>query len=1061
MGLLGGKKKTYSGVGSAVQNLLADKLDNNLNTLTVSAQQNGTDLGEAFKKFLADGSGLKLRSVIDYAHQKGYTNTLGWKVSQITGEVFSDSTAYTNYLGQYVYPSGASTETSPETVASETVTNEASYRLGNDQVTEKTIHRIVNKTITTTTTTQSFTNNLYYQGKHTEFLTINNFLNTDLYKNLSDYAKDTAIAVTGTISFHTNPWDKYYSGYWETVPNVTMLLIDGQITGKFPHLVKESIPTTQNGYIIATLDSFFENTCYKTCREEISGDGSMGDVDKKVSWKVPMTDDSYEITRYNWDSFIAKPKETLNLTNPNSVNIVKVKFILGVTEGKSVSSPGYTDGGYEVEPTYRYDPKAIWLESYAFITTAQPLSEKILVANIDVHKVVNKLTSVVSTEYVITEKYVNGVLTSSSTEVGAINTQNSTQTLEDRTFTHLDSYSYGTGNSRLDSIIDNTRSITEQFMPVMPIKTWGNMCSSAWGDLYTAERKLYKKITSKTLGKWDEFVDSFKDVGDDAKMVYYFPAIPINVDHEFANEYFFHFFKWLAVNFSGMNYFGSELSFSLKASQNTDFWLSYNFNVSYKVVNGTPPIPCKVHNYARYHVIGTQEADDSVSESWRGGFDDEGGGSGGSFFSRSLKKILEKLNLGVGSIGTTQTYIGSRENYPDLTDDEYNALVASNTYTVVDRKYLDSSSISFYYKISDTLYEKVYITNFCFHHYVRKHSLEYYLKNSLSKDWRKAIDEEATNEKDAGFSPIIIPIARGALESMGWYRQSNLLQVCHNVIVAGYDQKTIKTKWYQSGLFSVIVIVVAVVITVCSWGSSSPVTAPMAAGAAGSAGGAAAAGVAAGAMTTTLTMAAIADMAIQAIACCLIAKAISYVANKYIGGILGTVVSIVGTVVASYYVTGYYRQNLAFSGTAEATSMTETLWDSLCSWDGFMNITKITMDNVFNYANVGLQQSYSDFQNYYSSVVADQDTKSQQMKVWALQQNSWGNDNLTGILVDSTYSYTSTYKDTLQFTMPEDPDAFQTRIRGEVDIWDTTIAYTENFFDLLEAGSQPYPLNLY
>ena len=49
MGLLGGKKKTYSGVGSAVQNLLADKLDNNLNTLTVSAQQNGTDLGEALK----------------------------------------------------------------------------------------------------------------------------------------------------------------------------------------------------------------------------------------------------------------------------------------------------------------------------------------------------------------------------------------------------------------------------------------------------------------------------------------------------------------------------------------------------------------------------------------------------------------------------------------------------------------------------------------------------------------------------------------------------------------------------------------------------------------------------------------------------------------------------------------------------------------------------------------------------------------------------------------------------------------------------------------------------
>lgn len=1058
MSLFGGKKKTYSGVGSAVQNLLADKLDNNLNTLTVSAQQNNTDLGEAFKKFLADGSGLKLRSVIDYAHQKGYTNTLGWKVSQITGEVFSDSTAYTNYLGQYVYPSGASTETSPETVASETVTNEASYRLGNDQVTEKTIHRIVNKTITTTTTTQSFTNNLYYQGKHTEFLTINNFLNTDLYKNLSDYAKDTAIAVTGDVSFYESG-SKYATGKFYSYPNVTMLLIAGQVTGsiKKHNLKIETIPTSKNGFVVASIDKILNLTCLET-PTHTSGDGSDVKYNDTVTYGSVAANDAYKICRQNWDSFIGSPSATLNLSDPNSVNIVQIKFVIGMDDGQTVNVPGGYDGGSYTETTYYYYPSAIWFNCYALITNAKPLSTKVLVANIDVHKVVNKLTSVVSTEYVITEKYVNGVLTSSSTEVGAINTQNSTQTLEDRTFTHLDSYSYGTGNSRLDSIIDNTRSITEQFMPVMPIKTWGNMCSSAWGDLYTAERKLYKKITSKTLGKWDEFVDSFKDVGDDAKMVYYFPAVPINVDHEFANEYFFHFFKWLAINFNGINYFGSDLTIALQADNNIDFKLKYNFQVSYKVVNGTPPVPCKIHNYARYHVIGTKEADDSVSESWSGGFDDEWGGFNASGW---LKLLVKKLKYDPTAFSASETYIGSRENYPDLTDDEYNALVASSTYTVADRKSLESSSISFYYKVSDTLYEKVYITNFCFHHYVRNHSLEYYLKNSLSKDWRKAIDEEATNEKDAGFSPIIIPIARGVLESMGWYRQSNLLQVCHNIIVSGYDQKTIKTKWYQSGLFSVIVIVVAVVITVCSWGSSSPVTAPMAAGAAGSAGGAAAAGIGVGAMTTTLTMAAIADMAIQAIACCLIAKAISYVANKYIGGILGTVVSIVGTVVASYYVTGYYRQNLAFSGTAEATSMTETLWDSLCSWDGFMNITKITMDNVFNYANVGLQQSYSDFQNYYSSVVADQDTKSQQMKVWTLQQNSWGNDNLTGILVDSTYSYASTYKDTLQFTMPEDPDAFQTRIRGEVDIWDTTIAYTENFFDLLEAGSQPYPLNLY
>lgn len=1063
------KRITVSGVGSAVQNLLGEKIDNALATTVVSAQQNQADLGETFKNFLSSGTGLRLRSAIDYAHQKGYTDTVGWKISKITGEVFSDTTAYKAYLAQYVYPSGASTSTTPETTVSETITNQTSYTIGDNTITEKTIHRICNKTVTTTTTSQSFTENLYYQGTHTEFLTINNFINSDIYKNLSEYSKDTAIAVSGTVEYYTRlygTWkltetsDKTYTGWsagFRKYSNVTMLLISPETTGsiKEHNLKVETIPTTHDGFVIASIEELLTKTCLRSYTATSQGGGEWQE-DESIPWEEVAATESYAIYRQNQDSFINDPNTTLNFASNNSINLVKVKFVLGMDPGKSQTGGGYYDGGYYEEPTYRYDPECIWWNGYALITTATPLSSKVLVANMDVHKTVTKHTSVISTEYVITEKYTNGKLTSSSTVTGAVTSQNSSETLEDKTITHLESYSYGSGNSRLDAIIDNTKSITEQFMPVMPVKTWGTLCSSSWGDLYNAERKLYRKITTRTLNKWDEFLDNFKDVGDDAKMIYYWLAIPINVDHEFANEYFFHFFKWLAINFNGMNFFGSTMTIAMKADNNIDFKLKYDFKVTYKVVSGTPPIPCKTHGYARYHVIANNESDDSTSESWKGGFDDEWSGSSNIFSS-----WVKKLNLDPLALSAKETYVGTRENYPELTDDEYKALVASSQYTVTDRKNLGTSSISFYYKINDKLYEKVYVTNFVFHHFVRSHSLEYYLKNSLSKNWEKAVDEDATNDEDAGFSPIIIPIARGALESMGWYRQSNILDICHNIIISGYDQKKIKVKWYQSTWFKIVLIIVIIVITIFTCGAGAAAAGAGASAGAGGASAGAAAGAGAGAAAggaTAMTMAAIADMAIQAIACTIICKVITWAANKYIGGVFGTIVGIVASVVACYFATGFYQQNLALSS---QTTVTTSLWDRMLSWDGFMDMSSAVMKGANEYMQNKLQNQYNTVQNQYNQLVSDQTYKSGLMKSWELETNNAKNSKLLNILVTSSYTNPSTYTDDIQFTMPEDPDTYYDRITGAITVYDNTIAYVEHIVDLYDAISRPYPLNLY
>ena len=1027
MGLFS-SKKTYSGVGSAVQNLLANELTNNLNTVTYSAILNNNDIGETFKNYLKSGTGSRLRSLIDYAHQKGYTDTLGWKVSDITGEVFSDSTAYTNYLHQYVYPTTIVSTDTGWLVQKDTNSYEDTYYIGNDVYTTKTYTRTKTKTTTSTSTNYNFTVNLYYQGSHSEFRAVNNTLNSEVYNSLPDSVKDSALLVNGKIRYYdissngsASRTDK--SRFGEAISTALYLMPE-----------ETNLTPTIDGLLICSEEATLnERFAYSYKHNSHHGEGqytaTTDTLDNCLTYKkgnypwFTWTDTLYYDAIHA--SVIQSPYSTLNL-NSEIVQVVKIQFLLSAEQ----SVYDNATGGAVTEDTpskrIRYKPICYWFSGYGLISTYKNSSDKILVSNISIEKIVTKTTTNIVTEFYVTERYKNGELVSFEEVEGAITSTPSTVTLEDTAFSHKDTYTYGTGNSKLDTIINNTKSITEQFMPIMPIKTWGNLSSKDWGDLYTAERKLYKKLSGKTLGKWDEFVESFKDVGDDAKMIYYFPAIPINVDHEFANEYFFHFFKWLAVNFNGMNYFGSNMKFGLYASQQTDFMVGYQFKLTYRVVAGTPPIACKIHNYARLHVIGTDEPNDNVNESWQGGFKD--------YYRQFIAKSYNNFKYSVDTDGSGE--------------DTSDGSVETNSGTFVKYQNINKSSLTFYYRINDHLYEKIYLTEFVFYHYVRGTALNYFLKNSLSKDWRAAIDDEATNTANAGFSPIIIPIARGALESMGWYRQSNILEVCHNVIVSGYDQKTIKTKWYQSAFFSIVLIIAVVVISIyCFPAGAAATSSTTTATTSTSTAGAVTASAGAGSVAAGITIAKLADLAIQAIACALIAKVITYAADKYLGGVFGTIVGVIATVVACYYATGYYQQNLALSGTT--TGKATSLWDYLNSWDGYMELTKTTLTNSMDYLNTMQQNQFNELANQYNAFYQDQAEKSEQMRLWTLEQNSYGKSIYTDIITYNTYTSSSYNRDAMSFTLAEDPDTFHKRTMDlPLRYQEASQAYVYQFEDL-------------
>lgn len=1017
MGIFSSKKKTFSGVGSAVQNLLNGEVENFLATTVVSANINKKDLGETFQTNLKSGAGIKLRQFIDYAENKGYNKLLNWETSGLNGEMFSNSNEYVNYLTTIVYPSKYTETKTEPVVISETKPQSSNYLNGFDYIETKTFTRVKEFTKTSENTSHNVTVDTYYQGSNTGFLALNSLFTGD-NANLAEILDPSAMSL--------------YTDTFASVVNNTITFTDNKITVIFlPEESSKDLTLTSTGSAILALNSALNTPNLSTVEKSIDDEGNEVITEVSISGSDVFLEEYTNLVQIKQD-IIDDPITTLKLNSTQAtVQIISVGlFVQAYCQRtyEEISEDTTTSEEIEDPKLLNAESKGVWLFGKAIIITSQANnSNKVLVAAATVETVQTKTVTTTKTEYTVTEKYRNGLLESSLEQEGASTSESSSEILLDETTTHKENYSFGSGNSYLDAILSTTKNLTETFCPILPIKTWGELCSKSWGDLYTAERKLYRKLSGKSLNKWDDFVESFEDVGDDAKMIYYWPSVPINVDEDYSNEYLFHFFKWLAVNFGGTGSTGTQIHLMFRAKDNpanTEFHVQYKFQVYYRMYTGSCPVECESHHYKRDIRLSTIEPDDSTTYQWKGKFED--------FDYNNFIPMTQYDN--------TTSFEMKREDYPNLTDDEYNTLVFKNKFTLA-LESAGSTQLAFYYKVSDNVYEKVLVNNFIFWHFVRGAPLVYYLKSSLKRIWTEEVQEELSNEDNAGFAPIIIPIARGALASMGWYRQTGLLQVCHNVIIAGYQQQTIKVKWYQRGIFQIILVVVIIVVSVYSMGAGAAVGSATTAGSTATVAGAGAVGTSA--VTATLT--ALATMAIKSIAIAILANIVSAAANKYIGGTFGAIVGAVASIVVVIY--GSYQLGLM------GGSLNTSFWDSMNTWKGYSTLTKAIIDNTNQALNTYNQQQSAKLQKQYTAQLEDQETKQKSLQKFSYEMNSWGNDNLTDIIVNSTYTSSNTASNS--YILAEDPDTFFYRI-FDLDFIDLNKSYIEDFEDYINNINLPF-----
>lgn len=513
-------------------------------------------------------------------------------------------------------------------------------------------------------------------------------------------------------------------------------------------------------------------------------------------------------------------------------------------------------------------------------------------------------------------------------------------------------------------------------------------------------------------------------MADSPKMIYYFLSVPINVDHKYANEYIYHFFKWIALNFCSVPSVGNNFQLSLVAKNglmNTDFQLQYSFFLRYRRLSGSPPVSCAVHHYARSVYLGN-EGNDATTYSKSGGFADD-------------------YTVKIGSYNTSTTVFIS------TTDG-----TSSNIITLPQNS--GSSSLTLYYRQSADYYEEIYLSDFVMGHYIRGLGCRYYLKNSLRKRW----DAEVTETSDintTGLAPIIIPIARGALANMGWVDQSGLIQLCHNVIISNYQQQTVKVGGFFGGGFFgfLLVIVIVVVITYCTYGTGTA-AAGGAAGGAASAGASASAGAAAAAGASSAAFAAtISSLAItiaKGIAIAVMAKILSKSIAKVVGGelgeILGTAIATIASIYAAYATAGWG----ASASTVTTTANTNSALYNICTdYNTYLKIA----NSVFDFGMKKLNQKY---QGQYYSLTSDYNQLQERMKsgyaqmnYFNYQQGLWNDSKfVTDIIVNN--SYANTYQAATSSTYPvmaERPETFFTRTL-DMDFYDMNAAYINDFYEM-------------
>lgn len=422
-------------------------------------------------------------------------------------------------------------------------------------------------------------------------------------------------------------------------------------------------------------------------------------------------------------------------------------------------------------------------------------------------------------------------------------------------------YKKGGGNSVLNAMF-NPPTTLGSFLPFIPFRVNNGAVPDIWPNtLYPTAKKAFKRATG---GKYDEVFDNIysnASIGD-IDYAYAVFGVSLNVKENACRKYIYNFFKLLnddPTRKSALDYEDYVTAWHIADASWTEWiaWRGDPYDSMFKSRLRSEPerIPYPVAPFNSIRVAsGSGFLKYDVTISWN--FIEEEMGSG--LLKPDAKAGDYWLTVGgPADVLEEQTW---QEKYDD---------VVRHFLKVPGREY-KNDLLYINWQVSPTSWKRLVIRG------LNHENMIYNGKSVIIGSTEALLDPE-----ESGF---IIPLHEDVYHDIGLVDGTQMSTACCFLVFNCYQ--VVKTKWYQSGLFKVILVVIAVAIVIFSAGTGTPLSA-------GILGSSVAIGTGLG---FAGTMALVVGTAVNAIAAmvlvALIQKAAIKLFGEKVGIIIGTIVGV-------------------------------------------------------------------------------------------------------------------------------------------------------------------------
>lgn len=442
----------------------------------------------------------------------------------------------------------------------------------------------------------------------------------------------------------------------------------------------------------------------------------------------------------------------------------------------------------------------------------------------------------------------------------------------------LFTYRMGTGNLALDALMSSPSTMAE-FFPAIPLRLDNvSIADPSMTETYEAANKAYKKLTGKKI---DDLLDQIEDNEDldDIDYCFIVQGIPLNTKDNTGRKYLYNFFKSLIPEQKNtktefQNYKNWRLE-RLKENVAMNRWIQNNGDLAnaklMPLYNTIPVIPKAVSEptITEVKICSEELPSFDMRLKWVYISEEEFAGNGKTYDAdetRGRMKIGDYWFHSAPDIEISNTPV--RGVIPDK------ASTTAFRPSIYPRIYM-------FHQHSKYRYSRLEIVGLEHQNYVYNgHAVTITAKQALT-------DDDIT-----GF---LVPLHYPSLTAFGLLNGTQLSSVSTNLVFNSYQ--VVKRKWYQTGIFRVILMIAGAVLSV--------ILPPAGIGLAGSGilGSNLAIGAALG--ITSATMAAVVGAVANAIAAAvisqLIQKASTAIFGEKFGALIGTIVSFVAMTYANQY----------------------------------------------------------------------------------------------------------------------------------------------------------------